>query len=140
MTPLFEALGMAGIALSVIAYLPQMTHLAKEQCSAGVSIRAWRMWLASSILIGSLAVYRNDYVLIALAASSFGSSAIILFLAHRYWGMRCATHLPVSIDPPSRSRNWITGMSPPSQHQDKPAAERERGGARPAGQHQATAT
>ena len=92
MKPLFEVLGMVGIGLSVIAYLPQMTHVAKEHCSAGVSVRAWRMWLVSSLLIGSLAVYRLDYVFVALAATSLASSAIILILAGRYRGMACATH------------------------------------------------
>ena len=89
---MFEALGMVGIGLSVVAYLPQVRHLAREHCSAGVSPRAWAMWLASSLLIGALAVYRRDYVFISLAASSLFSSTAILLLARRYRGMACATH------------------------------------------------
>lgn len=84
---------MVGIGLSAIAYLPQVSHVAQEHCSAGVSIKAWWMWLVSSVLIGSLALHRLDYVLVALAATSFVSSATILFLARRYRGMGCATHL-----------------------------------------------
>ena len=38
---MFEILGAAGIAISMLAYLPQVVHLAKEHCSAGVSSRAW---------------------------------------------------------------------------------------------------
>lgn len=83
---------MVGIGLSVVAYLPQVRHLAREHCSAGVSPRAWAMWLASSLLIGALAVYRRDYVFISLAASSLFSSTAILLLARRYRGMACATH------------------------------------------------
>lgn len=94
MTLIFEAMGMLGIGLSVAAYLPQMIHLAKEHCSAGVSVGSWMMWLVSSVLVGSLAVYRQDYVFIALAASSLLSSGIILTLAHRYQGLACETHAP----------------------------------------------
>jgi hypothetical protein len=33
----FEILGIAGIAISVAAYLPQIVHLGRAHCSAGVS-------------------------------------------------------------------------------------------------------
>ena len=91
----FEILGAAGIAISVLAYLPQVVHLAKEHCSAGISSRAWAMWLASSVLIGALAVHRGDMVFIALQLSSLVSAAIIVFLAHRYRGLVCEAHAHV---------------------------------------------
>lgn len=90
---MFEIVGAAGIAISMLAYLPQVVHLAKEHCSAGVSSRAWVMWLISSLLIGSLALHRHDLVFILLQVSSLASAAVILFLAHRYRGLVCATHL-----------------------------------------------
>ncbi len=89
---MFEIIGIAGIAISMLAYLPQMLHLGREHCSAGVSRRAWAMWVASSLLIGALALHRRDPVFIMLQASSLASAAIILFLAHRYRGMVCAFH------------------------------------------------
>ena len=102
MRSVFEALGMVGIGLSVFAYLPQVTHLSREHCSAGISPRAWAMWLASSLLVGSLAVYRRDYVFISLAATSLLSSTAILLLARRYRGMACSTHrFRILIDPAS---------------------------------------
>jgi lipid-A-disaccharide synthase-like uncharacterized protein len=87
-----EVLGFAGISLSALAYAPQVIHLAREHCSAGVSGRAWAMWLASSLLVGAVALQREDPVFIALQASTLVSAAIIVFLAHRYRGMVCATH------------------------------------------------
>jgi uncharacterized protein with PQ loop repeat len=63
---MFEMLGAAGIAISALAYLPQVIHLAKEHCSAGISGRAWAMWLTSSMLVGALAVHRKDIVFIVL--------------------------------------------------------------------------
>jgi hypothetical protein len=44
---MFEIIGIVGIAISMAAYVPQVVHLAREHCSAGVSSRAWTMWLSS---------------------------------------------------------------------------------------------
>ena len=92
---MFELLGITGIAISVLAYLPQVVHLARERCSAGVSSRAWMMWLLSSLLIGALAIHRHDLVFILLQISSLTSAAIILSPALRYRGMVCETHARV---------------------------------------------
>jgi lipid-A-disaccharide synthase-like uncharacterized protein len=88
----FEFLGVAGIAISMLAYLPQVVHLAREHCSAGISRRAWAMWLVSSLLVGTLAVHRGDLVFILLQISSLTSAAVILTLAYRYRGMVCEVH------------------------------------------------
>jgi len=88
----FGILGGVGIGISMLAYLPQVVHIAKEHCSAGVSSRAWMMWLLSSVLIGALALHRHDIVFILLQVSSLTSAAVILVLAHRYRGLVCAAH------------------------------------------------
>src|SRR5436190_12201891 len=90
---MFEVIGVIGIAISVLAYLPQVVHLAREHCSAGVSGRAWGMWLASSLLVGALALHRHDVVFILLQLSTLTSAAVILVLVHRYRGMICAAHV-----------------------------------------------
>lgn len=90
---MFEIVGTTGIVISMLAYLPQVVHLARQHCSAGVSSRAWVMWLISSLLIGSLALHRHDQVFILLQVSSLTSAAVILFLAHRYRGLVCAAHM-----------------------------------------------
>jgi lipid-A-disaccharide synthase-like uncharacterized protein len=89
---LFEALGMLGIAISVLAYVPQVIHLGREHCSAGISRRAWAMWLASGLLVGALAVSRRDPVFILLQIANLSSTAVVLFLSWRYRGMACAVH------------------------------------------------
>jgi lipid-A-disaccharide synthase-like uncharacterized protein len=78
---MFEILGVAGIAISMLAYVPQAVHLGREHCSAGVSRRAWAMWLVSSLLVGTLAVHRRDLVFISLQVSSLTSATVILILA-----------------------------------------------------------
>jgi uncharacterized protein with PQ loop repeat len=92
MPSLFEILGVVGIAISVIAYVPQVVHLWREQCSAGISGRAWAMWLASGLLVGTLAVHRRDPVFILLQIANFTSTAVVLFLSWRYRGMACDAH------------------------------------------------
>ena len=67
--------------------------MAKEHCSAGVSSRAWTMWLVSSLLIGTLAIHRQDPVFILLQISNMSSTALILFLSHRYRGLVCEAHM-----------------------------------------------
>jgi len=93
----FETLGIAGIAIAALAYVPQVVHLGREHCSAGVSRRAWAMWLASSVLVGSLAVHRGDFVFILLQISSMTSAAEILLLAFRYRGMVCDYHAQLAL-------------------------------------------
>jgi uncharacterized protein with PQ loop repeat len=88
----FEILGVAGIAISVLAYVPQVVHLGRERCSAGISRRAWGMWLASGLLIGALAVHRRDPVFVLLQITNLTSTAVILFLSWRYRGMVCEAH------------------------------------------------
>jgi lipid-A-disaccharide synthase-like uncharacterized protein len=100
-TAMFEILGVAGIAISVCAYVPQVIHLWREHCSAGVSTSAWAMWLASGILVGILAMHRGDPVFILLQVSSLTSAALILLLARRYRGMSCETHVQPVRDRPS---------------------------------------
>lgn len=92
MPSLFEALGIVGIAISVLAYVPQVVYLGREHCSAGISRRAWAMWLASGLLVGALAVSRRDPVFILLQIANLTSTAVILFLSWRYRGMTCAVH------------------------------------------------
>jgi lipid-A-disaccharide synthase-like uncharacterized protein len=89
---MFELVGLAGIVISALAYLPQVAHLARQHCSAGVSGRAWAMWLASSLMVGALALHRHDPVFILLQASTLLSATVIVVLVHRYRGLVCLTH------------------------------------------------
>ncbi len=95
---MFELVGIAGIAVSILAYLPQVVHLAREHCSAGVSGRAWTMWLASSLMVGAVALHRGDPVFILLQVSTLVSATVIVVLVHRYRGMVCLAHAQAARD------------------------------------------
>lgn len=89
---LLEILGFLGTATVAIGYLPQIIHLAKERCSAGISLIAWWVWLVSSFLIFSHALQRLDYVFIVLQSVHIVAIILIVWLARRYQGMTCPFH------------------------------------------------
>jgi len=84
--------GFFGISLAVIAYLPQIVHLIKEQCTDGLSKRAYWLWLISSVLILLRAVSMYDVVFISLQIIQTFASGTILFYVYRYRGSVCMSH------------------------------------------------
>jgi lipid-A-disaccharide synthase-like uncharacterized protein len=87
-----QILGFVGTVTVAIGYLPQILHLAREHCSAGVSVRAWQIWLLSSVLIFSHALEVFDPVFLTLQAVNSVAIIAIITLSKRYQGMTCATH------------------------------------------------
>ncbi|MGQ0592120.1 MAG: PQ-loop repeat-containing protein [Gammaproteobacteria bacterium] len=43
--------GYVGTALVIVAYLPQITHLIREKCSAGISFGAYAIWVVAAVLL-----------------------------------------------------------------------------------------
>lgn len=84
--------GFTGTLIAAIAYLPQINHLAKEHCSAGMSSKAWLLWLLGSVLIFYHAISIVDNVFIALQAVNIIAIVLILVLCRRYQGMTCPLH------------------------------------------------
>ena len=99
MRQLSQFLGFLGTVTIVIGYLPQIRHLAREHCSAGVSIVAWQVWLIASFLILSHAVEVVDLVFIALQSVHIVAIILIIWLARRYRGMTCAFHSLLASQP-----------------------------------------
>ncbi len=92
MKDLFQALGFAGAAINAFGYLPQIVHLTRERFSAGVSTKAWGIWLLSSVLIFSHAFEVFDLVFITLQSVNIAAIVLIISWAKRYRGMACALH------------------------------------------------
>jgi uncharacterized protein with PQ loop repeat len=88
-----EVAGLAGAAISVYAYLPQITHLVSERCSAGVSERAFRLWLLASLLMTYHALTIGAVVFVVLGLLQVGSTAVIASYGRRYRGMACPSHM-----------------------------------------------
>jgi hypothetical protein len=106
-----EILGLLGTVAVAVGYLPQIRHLARERCSAGVSIVAWEVWLLASLLILSHAFTMFDLVFITLQGVQIVAIASIISLARRFRGMTCTFH------------RLVAGRSPG----EAPAAARTKG-------------
>ena len=91
-----ELIGLTGASLAGYAYLPQITHLIRERCSAGISRRAFALWLIASILMTIHAVLLPAIVFIVLGVVQLGAISTILVYSARYRGMVCPLH---ALDP-----------------------------------------
>ena len=88
-----EILGYAGIGVVTIAYLPQVTHLHKEHCSAGISLRTYSLWCVSSALFLIHAVMIRDTVFAVFQLVNLAATGTITVLVKRYGRHMCMTHL-----------------------------------------------
>ena len=87
-----EWIGHAGTTLCILAYLPQIVHLIRERCSAGLCIRAYVMWIAAAVLLLSYAITRGDTVFIALQSYQLCAGSVIFFFCKKYEGRLCEEH------------------------------------------------
>jgi len=94
---IFELLGFAGVGISCFAYVPQIVHLLIEHCSAGVSVKAWLLWLVASFLIFVHALRVLDVVFMALQIANIFAITMIIVLSKRYRNMFCETHRPAAM-------------------------------------------
>jgi uncharacterized protein with PQ loop repeat len=85
-------IGFAGTAIVIIAYMPQIHHLVKGQCSAGISLKAYALWLVSSSLLLAHAFYLNDIVFVALQSYQLGATMTIVIFAWKYKDSTCKLH------------------------------------------------
>ena len=92
MNQLSEIAGAAGTLVVAIAFLPQIIHLAKEYCSAGVSLNAWLLWLLGSVLIFLHALNEMDVVFITLQIVNIAAISLIILLSRRYSKLVCTSH------------------------------------------------
>jgi uncharacterized protein with PQ loop repeat len=88
-----EMAGFVGVALSGAAYVPQIVHLIRSRCSAGVSRPAYTVWLVASILLAIKAVGIQAWAFIALGAIQVMATTLILLYAARYKGQYCPSHI-----------------------------------------------
>jgi uncharacterized protein with PQ loop repeat len=87
-----ELIGLSGASLAGYAYLPQIRHLIQERCSAGISRRAFWLWLLASVLVTVHAVLLPALVFIVLGGIQIGAISVILFYSARYRGLVCPLH------------------------------------------------
>jgi PQ loop repeat len=89
-----EIAGFVGAGLAGAAYVPQISHLIKAHCSAGISRLAFEVWLLASVLTTARAIAIHAGVFMALGAIQTVATALIMFYAARYKDTPCPSHLP----------------------------------------------
>ena len=89
-----EIAGYIGAGLAGAAYVPQVYHLIRARCSAGISRLAFEVWLLASVLINTRAIAIHAAVFIVLGGIEIVATILIMFYAARYKGTTCPSHLP----------------------------------------------
>src|SRR5262245_33030606 len=87
-----QFLGFAGVALGFVGYMPQVVHLVRQRCSAGISVQAYLIWLSAAILLLTHALLIYDGVFIVLQALGAVLDIAVLFLAIKYRETACPDH------------------------------------------------
>lgn len=87
-----EWLGFAGTSLVVFAYLPQIAHLIKAKCAAGVSLSAYLVWASSALLLLVYALTTGDRVFITLQGYQLLALGLIFVLSLKHRGHPCDEH------------------------------------------------
>jgi hypothetical protein len=89
-----EIAGFVGAGLAGAAYVPQISHLIRARCSAGISRLAFEVWLLASVLTTARAIAIHAGVFIVLGGIQIVATTLIMFYAARYKDTPCPNHLP----------------------------------------------
>ena len=89
-----EIAGFVGAGLAGAAYVPQISHLIRARCSAGISRLAFEVWLLASLLTTAHAIAIHAGVFITLGGIQIVATALIMLYATRYQDTPCSIHLP----------------------------------------------
>ena len=92
MANLLSVMGYIGTGLVIGAYAPQISHLWTEHCSAGISERAYAIWVLASALFLSHSIVIGDTVFMVTQLVNLVALAIILVLVRRFRNQICAAH------------------------------------------------
>jgi len=84
--------GYFATALVIGAYVPQIWRLLSEQCSAGISVRAYALWKLSSALFLGHSITIGDVVFMMTQLVNIVALGVILVLARRFRNHICAAH------------------------------------------------
>ena len=76
MMTITEIAGFAGAGLAGAAYVPQISHLIRARCAAGISRLAFAVWLLASVLVTARAVAIGAGVFIVLGGIQIVATAL----------------------------------------------------------------
>ena len=77
---MIQMVGLFGAGLAGVAYVPQIWHLIRQRCSAGLSRAAFATWLVASGLVTTNAVMTRSTVFIVLGTIQLTATTVIVVL------------------------------------------------------------
>jgi hypothetical protein len=93
-----------GVGLAGAAYVPQIWHLVRVHCSAGISRFAFCVWLGASLLVTTHAIATRAVVFILLGAVQIVATTVILIYATKYASFYCVSHAPAAFGAETKPR------------------------------------
>jgi uncharacterized protein with PQ loop repeat len=119
-----EIAGFVGAGLAGAAYIPQISHLIRARCSAGISRLAFAVWLLASVLTTARAIAIHVGVFIALGGIQIVATTLIMLYAARYKDTPCPSHLPGQLTAKAATGTGTAENEPGSRRPaDRPFAE-----------------
>ena len=112
MLTITQIAGFAGAGLSGAAYVPQISHLIRARCSAGLSRLAFGAWLLASVLVTARAIAIDAGVFIVLGGIQIAAT-------RSSWSVlsgtktRLAQAICLTSPRPRRPRSGTSGNEPP---------------------------
>jgi PQ loop repeat len=101
-----------GVGLAGAAYVPQIWHLVRAHCSAGISRLAFCAWLGASLLVSTHAIATRAGVFIVLGGVQIVATAVILFYAAKYRSSYCGSHGRGTPDPGPETKTRVVAETP----------------------------
>lgn len=124
-----EVAGYVGAGLAGAAYVPQISHLIRARCSAGISRPAFELWLLASLLTTAHAIAIHAGVFIVLGGIQIVATTLIMLYAGRYKDRSCPSHLPRPPRTRKAARTGSSGKEPGSWRPAGLASHQQGGGA-----------
>ena len=109
MVTLTQTAAFVGVALAGAAYVPQIWHLVRAHCAAGISRFAFRLWLVGSLLVTSHAISTRAWVFVALGVVQILATTLILWYATKYATSDCGGHGTRRMEPETKAGAGATG-------------------------------
>jgi hypothetical protein len=109
-----EIAGFAGAGLAGAAYVPQISHLIRARCAAGISRLAFEIWLLASLLTTARAIAIHAGVFIVLGGIQIVATTVIMLYAARYKDTPCPIHLPSQPTAKTATGTGTSGNEPGS--------------------------
>jgi len=89
---LSQVSGVLGTGLVIAGYVPQIYHLIKERCIAGLSLPAFVVWCSASLLFLLHATTTRDVVFVGVQMVNLAAGGIMVAFCKKYDGHVCPFH------------------------------------------------